>query len=108
LKPNERALALEDSKELESVCTAAAVKGDTSTPSAEDEVDFHYVCFVASNSHHIFELDGDRKCPIERGSIPFEDDMLCGDGLSIIREFIKQKGGNGFSLMALVTSMSSS
>jgi ubiquitin carboxyl-terminal hydrolase L3 len=47
LKPEERALVLEDSKELESAYTSVATEGDTQAPeNAEDEVDFHYICFV--------------------------------------------------------------
>jgi ubiquitin carboxyl-terminal hydrolase L3 len=105
LNPKERAVALEDSTDLEAAYSAVAIKGDTSAPGAEDEVDFHYVCFATSNSRYIYELDGDRKCPIDKGIItPIEDDMLSEDGLAIIREFIQQKGGDGFSLMALVHS----
>lgn len=74
---------------------------------AEAEVDFHFVCFVNSNkSARIFELDGDRKCPIDRGVLLASgDDMLSEGGLSILKKFIEQEGsgGAGFSLMALVT-----
>jgi ubiquitin carboxyl-terminal hydrolase L3 len=104
LNPNDRALALENSEELEAVYSAVAVKGHTLAPNAQDDVDYHYVCFATSSSHHIYELDGDRKCPIDRGIIPPEDDMLSEDGLGILKEFIEEKGGNGFSLMALVSS----
>jgi len=109
LNPYRRALILENSKELESVYVAAAMKGDTPAPTnAEDEVDFHYVCFVKSNrDSHIYELDGDRICPIDKGiTIGSNDDMLSEGGLSIVREFIQRKSGDGsgFSLMALVPS----
>ena len=106
LNPRERALTLEKSEELESVYTAAAMKGDTSVPTnAEEEVDFHFVCFVKSNKNsRIYELDGDRKCPIDKGIVlACGDDMLAGGGLGIVREFIQREksGDSGFSLMAL-------
>ena len=35
---------------------------------AEDEVDFHYVCFVkSSKTGHLYELGGDRKGPVDHG-----------------------------------------
>jgi ubiquitin carboxyl-terminal hydrolase L3 len=107
LKPSERALILENSAELESKYTTAARGGDTVAPTdAEAEVDFHFVCFVNSNkSARIYELDGDRKCPIDKGiSLVSGDDMLSEAGLSIVKEFMKLEGGGSanFSLMALV------
>ncbi|KAI0346890.1 cysteine proteinase [Trametopsis cervina] len=64
-RPEDRALVLEDSAELEKVYTAAALQGDTAPPdNAEDEVDFHYICFARSNkSGKLYELDGDKWGP---------------------------------------------
>ena len=72
---------------------------------AEDEVDFHFVCFVKSNKNsRIYELDGDRKCPIDKGILLVGDDMLAENGLNIVRDFIQRErsGSVGFNLMALV------
>jgi ubiquitin carboxyl-terminal hydrolase L3 len=85
------------------------MKGDTPAPTyAEDEVDFHFVCFVKSNGNsRIYELDGDRIRPVDKGVVmASNDDMLSEGGLGIVREFIQQKkgDGSGFSLMALVPS----
>ncbi|KAI9773406.1 MAG: ubiquitinyl hydrolase 1 [Geoglossum simile] len=107
LNPNDRALALEGSEELESAHAEAAMQGDSSVPdNAEDEVDFHYVCFVKSHKNgHLYQMDGDRKGPIDRGSLLSPDeDLLTEGGLSVIREFIqREKGGDPkFSLLALV------
>ncbi|KAI9791849.1 MAG: ubiquitinyl hydrolase 1 [Peltula sp. TS41687] len=106
LGPEERALALEDSKELESAHAEAAKMGCSEIPAnPEDEVDFHYVCFVKSHHDgHLYELDGDRKGPVDRGlRLKSEEDLLSEGGLSIIREFIEREdGGNlNFSLLAL-------
>jgi ubiquitin carboxyl-terminal hydrolase L3 len=62
LDPKARALALEDSADLERAHTAAATQGDSAVPeNAEDEVYFHYVCFVKSHKDgQLYEMDGDR------------------------------------------------
>jgi ubiquitin carboxyl-terminal hydrolase L3 len=97
---------LEDSTELESIYNKAAIQGDSLVPTdAQEEVDFHYVCFVKTEDCRIFELDGDRKGAIDRGvNLAAEDDMLSRASLSLVQDCIDpEKGGNiGFSLMALV------
>ena len=111
LAPAERAKVLEDSEALESAYRTVALQGDSVAPeNAEDEVDYHYVCFVKSSKNgHIYELDGDRKGPIDHGSAGPDDDsvdVLDHAGLTIIRSFLeREKGVNiGFSLLALVYS----
>ncbi|KAF2502536.1 peptidase C12, ubiquitin carboxyl-terminal hydrolase 1 [Lophium mytilinum] len=106
LEPEARARVLEDSAELESAYRVVAQKGDTEPPeNPEEVVDFHYVCFVKSHkNNHLYELDGDKKGPIDRGAIDEDQDMLSQGGLELIREFVdRENGGNiNFSLMALV------
>lgn len=71
---------------------------------AEDEVDFHYVCFVKSNINgHLYELDGDRKGPKDRGRLELNEDVLSDGGRKAIREFIQREHGqnSNFSLLAL-------
>ncbi|KAI9866106.1 MAG: ubiquitinyl hydrolase 1 [Trichoglossum hirsutum] len=109
LAPDDRALALEASEELESAHAEAAMQGDSSVPnSAEDEVDFHYVCFVKSHKNgRLYQMDGDRKGPIDRGPLLSSDeDILAEGGLSVVREFIRREnsGNLKFSLLALVCS----
>jgi ubiquitin carboxyl-terminal hydrolase L3 len=68
-------------------------------------VDYHFVCFVKSHRNgHLYELDGDRKGPIDRGLVlASEEDMLASGGLSVVREYIeREKGSCAFGLMALV------
>ena len=106
LQPDERAKILEDNEEVESTYATVARQGDSEVPeNPEDEVDFHYVCFVRSpNSGHIYELDGDRKGPIDRGKFGGSEDMLSEGCLNLVRDFItKEKGNLNFSLMALVS-----
>ena len=106
LQPDERAKILEDSEEVESAYATVARQGDSEVPeNPEDEVEFHYVCFVRSpKSGHIYELDGDRKGPIDRGKFEGAEDMLSEGCLNLVRDFItKEKGNLNFSLMALVS-----
>ncbi|KAI0856273.1 ubiquitin carboxyl-terminal hydrolase, family 1 [Xylaria cubensis] len=97
------AAVLENDVELKSKYNSVAVLGDTDPPeNPEDEVDFHYVCFVKSHhSSHLFILDGDRNGPVDRGLMT-EDDLLSKQGIEAIKEFIghNDNGGN-FSLLAL-------
>ena len=108
LTPKDLALVLEDSKELESVYKVAALQGDSISPiNSEDEVDFHFVCFIKSHKNdHIYELDGDWKGPVDKGVVLGPDeDILTARGLSVAREFIQRErdGNSSFSLMALVS-----
>lgn len=82
-----------------------ALQGDSAVPdNAEDEVDFHFVCFVKSpKTGHVYELDGDRKGPVDRGLLLGPDeDMLAEGGLKIIKEYIQREDNFNFGLMALV------
>ena len=104
--PDERFSVLEDSAELEEAYARVALQGTSRVPdSAEEEVDFHYVCFVKSHTNgRLFELDGDRKGPIDRGLVLGPDeDVLAPGGVSVVREYMERERGNtNFSLMALV------
>ncbi|KAJ9666301.1 ubiquitinyl hydrolase 1 [Coniosporium apollinis] len=106
LEPDQRAKVLEDSDELEAAYKAVALQGDSEVPTdPEAEVDFHYVCFVKSDADsHIYELDGDRKGPVDRGSIGTNEDLLSERGLEVVKQFIEREEGQNlnFSLMALV------
>ncbi|KAH7067166.1 hypothetical protein FB567DRAFT_458180 [Paraphoma chrysanthemicola] len=105
LGPDEVALLLETDIELERVYVELAQKGDTEAPgNAEDEVDYHYVCFVKSHEDgHLYQLDGDRKCPIQLGAVPANEDVLSDPCLRVIRGMIAQENENAnFNLMALV------
>jgi ubiquitin carboxyl-terminal hydrolase L3 len=78
LGPVDRARALENDMELELAYRLVATQGTSEVPTnPEDEVDFHYVCFVKSNkNNHLYELDGDRKGPKDRGPLEPNDDVL--------------------------------
>ena len=101
-----RAEVLEEDEELESLHREVAMKGDSAVPaSAEDEVDFHYLCFVKSSKNgHLYELDGDRKGPIDHGLMESTEDVLSGKALGIIKGLVQQADSVGFSLLALAPS----
>jgi ubiquitin carboxyl-terminal hydrolase L3 len=101
----EAAKVLEESKELEKAYHAVATQGSTSPPpNAEDEVDYHYLCFAKSDDENcLYELDGDRKGPIKRNSLPPDSDMLSEPVLRVIRSYLQaeEEASLEFSLMAL-------
>jgi ubiquitin carboxyl-terminal hydrolase L3 len=105
LEPLDRAEALENDMELESAYRMVATRGTSAVPAnPEDEVDFHYVCFVKSNkNNHLYELDSDRKGPKDRGPLQPNDDVLSESGRIAIKEFIQREDGqnSNFSLLVL-------
>ncbi|MCJ1252311.1 ubiquitinyl hydrolase 1 [Lignoscripta atroalba] len=107
LKPIPRADLLYDSKALESAHQSAASKGDSAAPSATANIDLHYVCFVKSPQDNLWELDGRRKGPLNRGKLDPDDDVLSERALELgVRSFLKreEEAGGGelrFSLVAL-------
>ncbi|KAH9881993.1 hypothetical protein J1614_001164 [Plenodomus biglobosus] len=106
LKPLERADLLYESEALESAHQDAATGGDTSAPAAEDHVDLHYVCFVKSAKNSLWELDGRRKGPLNRGQLAADEDVLSERALDLgVRSFLKRESeaGGGDLRFSLVT-----
>jgi ubiquitin carboxyl-terminal hydrolase L3 len=97
-------MALEECSKLEEAHSAAALQGDSMPPmSAEDEVDFHYLCIVRSHdSGRLYELDGDKKGPIDLGPMADHDDLLSETALRVVRAYIQREEDSvGFGLLAL-------
>ena len=107
LSPLARADLLYESTALESAHQTAANKGDTAPPSANDRIDLHYVCFVKSSENNLWEMDGRRIGPLNRGKLEPDEDVLSSKALDLgVRSFLKREteGGGGelrFSLVAL-------
>lgn len=111
LPPVQRADLLYESKALESAHADAARLGDTTAPQADDSVDLHFVAFVKGDDGRLWELDGRRKGPLERGRLGEDEDMLSEKALDWgVRRFLKveneiaagQSGGDlRFSLISL-------
>ena len=110
LKPVARADLLYDSHAFETAHQSAAAKGDSAAPAAEENIDLHYVCFVKSLDDNLWELDGRRKGPLNRGKLGPEEDVLSEKALSLgVKSFLKreEEAGGGemrFSLIALAQS----
>lgn len=107
LEPKNRSALLNNSEELASTYEKAAWQGQTDTPdSLEDEVDYHFTCWVKSRqSGHMYELDGDSGGPVDTGVVlEHGQGVLSEPGLGVIKEFISRLGEkcNQLSLMALV------
>ncbi|KAF1955717.1 cysteine proteinase [Byssothecium circinans] len=111
LKPAERAGLLYESQALETAHQSAAAGGDTAAPSADDAVDLHYVCFVKSQKNELWEMDGRRKGPLNRGPLAPDEDVLSEKALELgVRSFLKREAAAGggdlrFSLIVLAESL---
>ncbi|PTB36401.1 hypothetical protein M441DRAFT_151148 [Trichoderma asperellum CBS 433.97] len=103
LHPAERAIVIEQTPALAEAHKAAATEGDTPAPDAQDDVDLHYVCFVKGKDGNLWELDGRRKGPINRGPLNNEEDVLSDKGLNLgVLKFLEREGGDlRFSAVAL-------
>ena len=71
-----------------------------------EEVEYHFICFVKSQKDaHVYEMNGVSKGPIDTGVVAQGNDLLSGDSLELVRNYMKEAPENvGFSLMALVPS----
>ncbi|KAL7795833.1 cysteine proteinase [Trichoderma ceciliae] len=103
LHPTERAKLLEQTPALADAHKEAATEGDTAAPNAQDDVDLHYVCFVKGKDGSLWELDGRRKGPINRGELNKDEDVLSAKGLNLgVLKFLEREGGDlRFSAVAL-------
>lgn len=110
LQPKERADLLYESDALEAAHQEAGARGDTAAPAAEADVDLHYVCFVKSKNNNLWEMDGRRKGPLNRGQLAADEDVLSDKALDLgVRSFLKREAAAGggdlrFSLIVLAES----
>jgi len=112
LGPTARAELIYNSQALEHAHSNAAQQGQSVAPGATDEIDLHYVCFVKNETtNHLWELDGGRKGPLDRGELGPGDDVLSEKALDFgPRRFMQREAevGGGemrFSLVALAPSL---
>ncbi|KAL9125188.1 MAG: hypothetical protein Q9217_005572 [Psora testacea] len=107
LSPPGRAKLLETYPELASAHASAAAEGSTEAPSADEHVDLHFVAFVKSAENNLWELDGSRKGPLNRGKLPEGEDVLGERALELgPKRFLKREEGTAvgeirFSILAL-------
>lgn len=111
LAPKERADLLYDSQALEKAHSSAASQGQSTAPGAEDDIDLHYVCFVKDEKNNLWEMDGRRKGPLNRGTLQADEDVLSEKALDLgVRRFLKREAEAGggelrFSLITLAPSL---
>lgn len=111
LGPIERADLLYNSQALEQAHQSAANEGQSTAPAAEDNIDLHYVCFVKDENNNLWEMDGRRKGPLNRGSLSSDEDVLSEKALELgPRQFMRREEGAGggelrFSLITLAPSL---
>ncbi|KAE8447208.1 hypothetical protein EG329_011039 [Mollisiaceae sp. DMI_Dod_QoI] len=111
LGPIERADLLYNSQALENAHQSAASQGQSNAPDAQDDVDLHYVCFVKDEKNTLWELDGRRKGPLDRGTLGADEDVLSEKALDLgVRRFLQreEEAGGGelrFSLITLAPSL---
>ena len=106
----ERAMMLYENKEFEEAHQSVAEMGDTRAPSAEegDKLGQHFVAFVKEDGR-LWELEGSRRGPLDRGALGEEEDVLSQRALDlglgrVIR--MEEEAGGGdlrFSCIALAS-----
>ncbi|KAF2124892.1 cysteine proteinase [Dothidotthia symphoricarpi CBS 119687] len=107
----ERAKVLEDSETLEKAHAEAAKLGDTAapTPVSDEHTGQHFVAFVKARDGHLWELEGGRKGPLDRGALGEDEDVLSPaaleKGLGRLMKIESDRGGDlRFSAIALARS----
>jgi ubiquitin carboxyl-terminal hydrolase L3 len=107
-----RAQVLEDSDEFERAHADAAKLGDTAspTPVSDEHTGQHFVAFVKAKDGHLWELEGARKGPLDRGTLEEDEDVLSPaaleKGLGRLMRIESEKGGDlRFSAIALAPSL---
>jgi ubiquitin carboxyl-terminal hydrolase L3 len=83
LKVNERAQFLHDSDMLEKAHAAAAESGDSIVPKLGEDPDHAFIAFVKGKDGHLWELEGQRKGPVDLGPLAEDEDALSTKALEL-------------------------
>ncbi|KAF2672475.1 ubiquitin C-terminal hydrolase [Microthyrium microscopicum] len=105
-KPDARAQQVYDSEFLEIAHAEAAHGGDSNVPLPSDPVPYGFTAFVKGKDGHLWELEGRRKGPVDRGLLGPDEDILSERvlGLSVYPYINREKVDESrFSCTALVT-----
>jgi len=105
LTMEDRAKVLEDSDAFEAAHKESSRLGDTPAVDKEHSGQ-HFVAFVKGKDGHLYELEGGRKGPIDRGVLGEDEDVLSAKAVELgIGRVIKLENENGgdlrFSAIAL-------
>lgn len=100
LKPNARAQLLHDSDILDAAHDAAAHKGDTAAPPRGECPPQAFIAFVKGSDGHLYELEGRRKGPVDRGLLSEDADVLSEQALKAgPLPFMERENGWGGNAM---------
>lgn len=99
MDPMERAVFLENDREMEVAHSVAATGGETE---ASDNVDTHFICFACVNGQ-LYELDGRKSAPISHGAS--SPSSLLQDAAKVIKGII-QKNPNSINFNVIAISKS--
>jgi ubiquitin carboxyl-terminal hydrolase L3 len=100
LSAEERGAALASAAFVSAATKESAQGGQTATPQVGEDINHHFVAFVAHNNR-VFELDGTKPFPIDHGPLVGEGDLLASAAVVIKREFIDHVPDGQFNMMAL-------
>uniref|UniRef100_A0A023FV42 Ubiquitin carboxyl-terminal hydrolase n=1 Tax=Amblyomma parvum TaxID=251391 RepID=A0A023FV42_AMBPA len=99
MNPDERGTYLEQCKEIAQVHEEYARQGQTQAPSADENVDLHFVC-LANVDGHIYDLDGRKPFPFNCGSTTV--DSFLKDASQVCKDYMARDPENlNFSVVAL-------
>jgi len=106
----ERAKVLEASEAFEKAHRDAAKQGDTHELPIGERNGQHFVAFVKAKDGHLWELEGDRKGPLDRGALGEDEDVLSPaaleKGIGRLMRIESEKGGDlRFSAIALAPTL---
>ena len=103
LSAEERAVRLEADDDICGAHDEAAREGQTRAPDREDQVDYHFVCFVQVEGG-LYELDGRKSGPILKGKC--SPDTFLTDAAAACKEYMTRDPENiNFTIVALTAKM---
>lgn len=109
LKMNERAKLLSETEPMYEASEAVAVKGDTKALALDAPNSNHFVALVKARDGHLWELEGSRKGPLDRGSLGESEDALSERALELgIKHLIDIQRESGSNLMFSCIALASS
>mmetsp|Transcript_33919 Transcript_33919/g.61235 ORF Transcript_33919/g.61235 Transcript_33919/m.61235 type:complete len:234 (-) Transcript_33919:288-989(-) len=101
LSPDARAELLAcppaDLDDLSRAHAIAAGEGDSTVPSATDDINLHFVAFVEVDGK-LWQFDGRRGAPVFHGTT--SDETLLKDSVAVVRGFIERSSNLAFNLIA--------
>ena len=105
LKTKERSEVLYNSEAFEAAHGTVAKMGDSTVPDPENWEDDHaFLAFVRGNDGHLWEMDGSRKGPLDRGALGEEEDALSSAFLArSVRPLLDRENGEGGDIEFSVT-----